>query len=202
MDLCLFKPCYEPEGGAGCALCVHRVNVVLRIDWERRRKSRGWLRAGPLKDAFHRGPPGRTARSGDKPSMFPATLGDGNGHWPSEGQFSSAPHNLFEFRIRAAKKELLNARKRKTLGLENANRLQLEQMPPPVSAPGARFRSIQQSRAAVVVKCSRRKFARSLAIGGLQVSIAAPGVNRLGQLLNCPAIHHKPNYITNSVTVN
>ena len=57
MDLCLLEPCYEPKGGAGCALCVHEVNVVLRIDWERRRKSRGWLRAGPLKDAFHRAPP-------------------------------------------------------------------------------------------------------------------------------------------------
>ena len=48
--------------------------------------------------------------------------------------FPDAPHNLFEFRIRAAKKELLNARKRETLGLEKANRLQLEQMPPPVAA--------------------------------------------------------------------
>ena len=50
--------------------------------------------------------------------------------------FPDAPHNLFELLIRAAKKELLNARKRETLGLENANRFQLEQMPPPVAASG------------------------------------------------------------------
>ena len=50
--------------------------------------------------------------------------------------FPDAHHNLFELLIRAAKKELLNARKRETLGLENANRFQLEQMPPPVAAPG------------------------------------------------------------------
>ncbi len=50
--------------------------------------------------------------------------------------FPDAPHNVFEFRIRAAKKELLNARKRKTLRLENANCFQLEQVPPPVAAPG------------------------------------------------------------------
>src|SRR4029077_7208345 len=87
MDLCLLKPCDDPEG-AGCALCVHEVNVVLRIDWERRRKSLGWLRAGPLKDAFHRAPPGRAARSGDKLSMSPATLVDEDGHGPPSGQFS------------------------------------------------------------------------------------------------------------------
>ena len=49
--------------------------------------------------------------------------------------FPDAHHNLFELFVRAAKKELLNARKRKTLGLKNANRFQLEQMPPTIPAP-------------------------------------------------------------------
>ena len=33
MDLGLLEPGYEPEGGAGCALCGHHVNLVLGIDW-------------------------------------------------------------------------------------------------------------------------------------------------------------------------
>ena len=45
---------------------------------------------------------------------FPQTLGD-----------------LFKFLIRAAKEELLNARLRKALGLQDPNCLQLEQMPRP-----------------------------------------------------------------------
>ena len=127
--------------------------------------------------------------------MFPATLRDRNGHLAvTRANFSSALRDLLEFRVRAPKQELLDTRKRKTLGLQNADRLQLEEMPPPVSGPGARNRGVQQARASVVVQGSSRKFARSLSVGGLQFSITVPGVNRLSQLLNCPAIHHEPLY--------
>ena len=37
MDLGLLEPSDEPEGGAGYALCVHKANVVLKVDWGRRR---------------------------------------------------------------------------------------------------------------------------------------------------------------------
>src|SRR6516162_5072753 len=67
--------------------------------------------------------------------------------------------DLFKFLIRAGKEELLNARQRKTLGLQDANCLQLEQMPPPVAAPYAGFRGVQQSYAPVIVKGSRRELA-------------------------------------------
>src|SRR5689334_1540518 len=64
--------------------------------------------------------------------------------------FPCALRDLFKFLIRAGKEELLNARQRKTMGLQDANCLQLEQMPQPVAAPGAGFRSVQQSRASVI----------------------------------------------------
>ena len=104
--------------------------------------------------------------------------------------FPHAIRDLFQFFIRAAKQELLNAGERKTLSLQDANCRELEKMTPSVTAPGAGFRSIQQSRAAVIVKGSRRKFTRSLAVGRLQSTFTAPGVERFGQLLNCPAIPH------------
>ena len=72
---------------------------------------------------------------------------------------------------------------------------ELEKMPPPVPVPGARIRSIQQSRTAVIMKCSRRKLARRLAVRRFQCSITAPSVDRFGQLLNCPAIHIDSIYV-------
>src|SRR6516164_10194395 len=84
--------------------------------------------------------------------------------------------DLFKFLIGTGKEELLNARQRKTLGLQDANCLQLEQMPPPVAAPGGGFRGVQQSRAPVIVKGPRREFACSLSVSGLQRPVAAPGV--------------------------
>src|SRR5262245_8534576 len=119
--------------------------------------------------------------------------------WPSFN-FTRALRDLFKFLIRAGKEELLNARQRKTMGLQDANCLQLEQMPPSVAAPGAGFRGIQQSHAPVIVKGSRRELTCSLSVGGLQCAIPAPSVDRPCQLLNCPTIH-EPQYISNSVTV-
>ena len=85
--------------------------------------------------------------------------------------FPRAFRDLFKFLVRAGKEELLNARQWKTLGLQDANCLQLEQMPPSVAAPSAGFRGIQQSCAPLIVKGSCREFACSLSVGGLQCSI-------------------------------
>ena len=60
----------------------------------------------------------------------------------------------------------------------------------PYPGPPPEIGCVQQARATIVVQGSHRKFARSLAVGGLQFSITAPGVDRFCQLLNCPAIHH------------
>ena len=78
--------------------------------------------------------------------------------------------------------------------LQDANCLQLEQMPPSVAAPGTGFRGIQQSYAPVIVKGSCREFACSLSVGGLQCSFAAPSVDRPCQLLNCPMVHEPQIY--------
>src|SRR3974390_652852 len=107
----------------------------------------------------------------------------------SRVNFPCALRDLFKLLVRTGEEELLNARQRKTLGLQDANCLQLEQMPPSVAAPGAGFRGIQQSHAPVIVKGPCREFACSLSVGGLQCSIPAPSVDRPCQLLNCPTIH-------------
>jgi len=107
----------------------------------------------------------------------------------SRVNFPGALRDLLQFLIRTAKEELLNARQRKAMGLQDTNGLQLEQMPLPIAAPGAGFRRVQQSSAPVIVKGSCREFGCSLSVGRLQRSIAAPSVDRLCQLLNCPTIH-------------
>jgi hypothetical protein len=68
------------------------------------------------------------------------------------------------------------------MGLQDANCLQLEQMPPSVAAPGTGFRGIQQSYAPVIVKGSRRELACSLSVGGLQCLIPAQSVEIVANL--------------------
>ena len=71
----------------------------------------------------------------------------------SRVNFPRALRDFLKFLIRASKEKLLNARQRKTMGLQDANCLQLEQMPAPVAAP-AGFRSVQQCHTPVIVKGS------------------------------------------------